>query len=769
MLGCLSANGRYRRPFRFAQVALLLLLPTAVAAQVVTQNVGPRTGFYDTTWPYGRSDGWRTGAVTGAGLPEGVTSDALVTQSLALPSTPYWGVTYSDGSIFVLGGQPDLLGPFALATANDVNLLSPTLLLTEALNANVTHPYIAKIDPQTMTVIGMLELPTFPQREQITASALRFFLQGETCTPGAPCSSPPPAPPETLNYFGNIFIHGNGNLYVVSRSTLYEINPDTLEITGSLALPTFTSVGIGTVYNGMTVAPLSGDIILKAFNFFSNDPAILVSVDASDLSIRFRTDLPGVGATRLTAAAEGDTQYLYITNDTVTQRLILGDTGVQLDDAWSQVYRTPGDGTTGAVSLTYMGDSNTVIFQNNNSVIQGVTAPLTLYTQRTDTTDPTITNRPANSSGRPGGSWSSLTADPFNTNIVVTNDSINGRLVGWRLEGGGLVKVWETDQIHATAGPAIASDREHLYIDDRRCSPQGFCQLFLLVVDLNTGDVLAEAKVAGSLPSFGQIFMDGDSVFMIAMEAGRPGRIHHQGVAALAVPLRRGPLDRGASHLASQSFRRAGHQFGNKQTRRIDRPRHRHGAIWLEAGKAERPVVRQIADQEDKPMPLVARRIQGSPHQSLAAALVLPARRDRKRSEQQRRAFADNDGRQPHRADQFPVHLADKGKAGVMRHAFAQAICGPRVAAGTESDVVESVDGGIIGRRFGPDRERRQGVHGYREVLTGSKTGRRSASLASRRRRMGRPLVAAASSSDHRHCLQIKRRAGYHALPGPSR
>jgi hypothetical protein len=78
----------------------LLISMFVVSSPAGAQGAGSvddaRRGLYSSTWPYGRSDDWRTGAATGAGLPAGFENGPLVTQSLTLPSTPYWGVTYSE-------------------------------------------------------------------------------------------------------------------------------------------------------------------------------------------------------------------------------------------------------------------------------------------------------------------------------------------------------------------------------------------------------------------------------------------------------------------------------------------------------------------------------------------------------------------------------------------------------------------------------------------------------------------------------------------------
>src|SRR5258705_396434 len=75
--------------------------------------------------------------------------------------------------------------------------------------------------------------------------------------------------------------------------------------------------------------------------------------------------------------------------------------------------------------------------------------------------------------------------------------------------------------LKVSAGVAIAYDRGQLYVDDRRCQPNGDCQLFLVVLDLQTGDEIARTPVKGVKPSIGQIFIGPDNaVYYPATDTG---------------------------------------------------------------------------------------------------------------------------------------------------------------------------------------------------------------------------------------------------------
>jgi hypothetical protein len=83
--------------------------------------------------------------------------------------------------------------------------------------------------------------------------------------------------------------------------------------------------------------------------------------------------------------------------------------------------------------------------------------------------------------------------------------------------------LWETSDYSTAAGAAIASDQEHLYMGDRRCDGPELtnCDLFLVVLDLNTGNLLGEVQVLGSVPTLGEIFIGENEVYYIASEPGK--------------------------------------------------------------------------------------------------------------------------------------------------------------------------------------------------------------------------------------------------------
>ncbi len=281
--------------------------------------------------------------------------------------------TYTDDAIFVLGGSPYLIDLFSNASLDDVGV-SPAqdrFAVTAAISAAVS-PYVAKIDPATMTVTDLLELP-----------------RGST-----------------LNYTSSLALHENGHLYTIAAATLYEIDPETMSIVRSLALPTFDSAPGQTIYNSVQVSPVSGDIITKGIDAGdSSEPAKLLSIDTADLILRFASDVP-IASTRIgTVSARAMTC-------TSTRRTTPGPSG-----SWSPTMASrptrPGPPRIAprataprpAVSMVNMGPDGPVLFPNNNTVIFGVTAPLQLYVQATTTTEDTLTSMDATSVTGPGGTF----------------------------------------------------------------------------------------------------------------------------------------------------------------------------------------------------------------------------------------------------------------------------------------------------------------------------------------------------------------------------
>lgn len=459
-----------------------------------------RSGLRNTVWPAPLADLWRSSSVVGAGFPEDLLEVSLVTDTAMLPPDPMFGITYDDETVFVYGGSPFLLSVFT-ALERGVDLSSTLPELIEQIPINLTiDPYVAKVKTETMEV----EILTLPRGHGV-------------------------------NYVGGIIAHENGLIYAVAMSTLFEIDPHTLAIKRRLDLPVPEANGEFAIYNRLTVWPTTGDLILKRADFSerTTDVLVLVETRTRNLRVRALTEVD-LGPSRLTVVLgtpsaacatcgvkRGGRARIYLSGRTQTLRFVVTKNGFVLDEQWSETYRACGDGTTPGGGMVYMGDFESVVFENNGTVKLGVTESLQLYAKSTATTSNTLVSDVV--SFEAGGVFPILSADPHRTGIIAALDNVNPISTGWQLgQDGSLNFLWEHDNANS-AGTAIAVDQGHLYTDDRTtCDDNGEnCRLFFVVLDLATGAEVARTEVAGTLPTIGHIFVGKNDVFYIAIEAGK--------------------------------------------------------------------------------------------------------------------------------------------------------------------------------------------------------------------------------------------------------
>ncbi len=449
-----------------------------------------RSFLHESSWPVPTSDTWRSSSVARGGLPADVRSEDLIASSAALGAVPIFSLTYSNDTLFVLGGNPFLLELFTLAQANTPPTRDPSVLLelVENFVANsAVDPYVAKVDATTMAV-EILELP-----------------KGDT-----------------PNYPGGLVAHRNGFLYAAATATLHEIDPDDFRIVRSLALPLDGERPGSTIYNSLQISTRNGDLFLKTGT--QAPTGMIVSVDVDRFEVR-DTIVAELGTARLTTAMQDGVEFIYIPGETETLRFEVTDDGFELDADWSKTYLVDGDGTTPGVGVLNMGNANAVLFPNNNTVLYGVSAPLGLFSQ--STIDDTALPRSVNATGTsaPGGSFTMVTGNPVESGTVVAQDSVNGRLAAWRVgQGGSFERLWETSDFSAAVGSAMVVETDRLYIDDRVCpdETQTGCTLFLVVLDLSNGEELARVEVAGSTATLSHIMVSDDAVYHIASEGGLP-------------------------------------------------------------------------------------------------------------------------------------------------------------------------------------------------------------------------------------------------------
>lgn len=442
--------------------------------------------YADTTWPTEHRDAWRTHAAAG-GLPADLRGRTLQVAAVATPPTPTWGYVGTNGQIYVLGGAPFTLDVFTKMILGAPSAQLPALLAVSLAASEKVTPYLARIDPVTMQIDAL-------------------DVSGGS----------------SVNYIGGVLVHANGYLYAVARGVLFKIDPVTFQIVQSVTLPLpLDALGQPnelTAFNGMQ-ATHDGDLILKGFASVSlgGTPGILLRVRASDLSIRAELESDAVAAARLTVARVRGREFLYVPGQTSSLRFRLEPRKFVPDADYTEPYREPNDGSSPGSSDVFMGEG--VVFANNTEP-QAMT-PMHLFGETASGSS--LSDVPAFTSSEASWNFFMVAGDPFKTGIVVVEDQLHGQVSGFiACAGGGSVeKLWENDSLKVSAGAAIAYDRGQLYVDDRRCGSNGDCELFLVVLDLQTGEEIARVPVKGMKPSIGQIFIGPHAVYFPATDAGR--------------------------------------------------------------------------------------------------------------------------------------------------------------------------------------------------------------------------------------------------------
>src|ERR1044072_641463 len=280
-----------------------------------------RAGYYETVWPSEHTDLWRSHAVSNAGLPADF-DPAKLTVTTANLNLPVWGYTRAKDEVFVIGGSPFMLNIFTQTIKNGgTGEITETGDPTEAnLKAAAEEsrrgvPYLAKVNPLTMQVTQL------------------DLTQGKT-----------------INYTGGLLMHENGVVYAVSRSVLYKVDPEKMQIVSSAPLPLVgdnKEQNFWTTYNGLQVIA-SGELVIKGFYFVDsvsvNGWLLLVGPETLQIDVQ---QSEALSSARLTIQQAPDgSATLYQVNGTQSLRFKITDDRFLLDHERTRGYRTEGDGTT---------------------------------------------------------------------------------------------------------------------------------------------------------------------------------------------------------------------------------------------------------------------------------------------------------------------------------------------------------------------------------------------------------------------------------------
>ncbi len=429
---------------------------------------------------------WRTHAAS-TGLHGNLDRVRLATASARLPEEPVWGYVGTGDKLYVIGGSPYLLNMFTELMLGASTDRIPTLTARTILASRRVTPYVAEIDADTMKVDVMP-------------------LTGGTA----------------VNYTGGLLVHSNGYLYAVVRGVLHKIDRRTFTEVSSAELPLAPKESGEpemTTYNGIA-ATLDGDLILKGWASSgggADAPGTLLRVDPDDLAIKVNIESTAIASARMAIVADAGKEYIYFPGKTESVRFLITPTSFELDDAWTATYLEPSSGDTMASSDVYVGDG--VVFASNTS--PQATTPMKVFSQG-DSAGAPLASVDAFSGDQTGWNFFMMAGDPYESGVVAVQDQATGRVAGYMVCDGGtsVERVWENDDITSSAGMAVNYRAGHLYTDDRTCSSNHTCRLYLVVLDLRTGDELARVRVRGSRPSMGQIFIGRDAVYYVAPETG---------------------------------------------------------------------------------------------------------------------------------------------------------------------------------------------------------------------------------------------------------
>jgi hypothetical protein len=458
------------------------------------QSLAPqRAGYYETIWPSEHTDLWRSHAVSNVGLPADLER-ANLTVTTANLNLPVWGYTRDKDEVFVIGGSPFMLNVFTQMIKNDgagdinagtIEVLSEANIRAAAEDRKNCVPYVAKVNPLTMQVTQL------------------DLTEGDT-----------------INYTGGLLMHENGFVYAVSRSVLYKIEPEKMQVVNSAPLPLVGDTkeqNYWTTYNGLQVIA-SGELVIKGFSFLDsvsvNGWLLLVDADTLKIDVQQSETLSSARLT-IQQAADGSAT-LYQINATQSLRFKITDAGFVLDKGWTRTYRT--EGSTQASSPLLFGKVEQVVFADNTA--PGATTPINLYDQpvNEEASSEPLKGINAFDSDAAGFNFFMVAGDPFERQIVVYYDPINNFLGAHRVQAEGtLERLWECNGVYkVSASPAVVPDRDLLYIDDYQNGTDS-----LVVLRLSTGKELVRVPLAATLPTIGTVFLGlNEDVYILSSEAG---------------------------------------------------------------------------------------------------------------------------------------------------------------------------------------------------------------------------------------------------------
>lgn len=439
----------------------------------LTGQGGYREGFYDTTFPSERVNLNGSKAVLQGGFPRDTTADDVAIDLIEMPY-PVLLYTREPDEIFVFGGTPLIIEDY-VSLADGL----PT-------GRNRPSPYLAKYN----TVSG-----------EITSLELN---RGRG-----------------LPYLGGALVHANGYVYTVSQVHLYKVNPETMTIEESVALPRAGGVFSAptTIYNGLAVSS-TGELILKSLTPNGGMQKIVL-VDPDTLEITLELDCE-CASPRLTVypTANGE-EYLYHLNQEQTFRWLIGPGSLTLDEDWIVSFDPTGQGVDMNEEPTSPVIVGNTVYYTTNTTTDSST-PMRVFWQdieATYTPDMPPLTGPLLFEGVediPGWSFAGLAGDD-QAGVLFANDQLNGLFTGFRLtEDDEIERLWQTEII--TSQTATSSETGMVYVADYADGV-----LNLVAFDVLTGEELLRIPTPAVRSSIGSILLtENGDVYLAANEPGQP-------------------------------------------------------------------------------------------------------------------------------------------------------------------------------------------------------------------------------------------------------
>ena len=474
-------------------IALAMMLLTGVFAtsginaqeETVSDNQidqpGYRASLYDTAWPADMANLNRSNSVVNAGLPRDVTAETVAIESVEMPY-PVFAYTRNEDEVFVIGGTSFVLDQYV----DNIDGLGRLGLLD-----GQSAPHITKYNPFT--------------GEQTHLALDRG---------------------EGMDYVGGALIHANGYVYVVFQSHLYKIEPDTMTIDRSVALPLAPGLSArSTIYNGLSTSS-TGELITKYWTLVG-DASTFFLIDPETLAITATFEYPGASPRLTVAPAEDGNDYLYHLNRRETFRMQIEQGSLTLDTDWRSRYDPYNTGQDENEEPTSPVIVNGRVFYTTNTAFSA-TEPMRIFWQNIDTSysldAPPITGPELFNEATSGG-WSffHLSIDE-RTGIVIGNDQGNGLLTAVRvIDDNQIERLWQVD-ITTSARPVIVSDREMVYATDFVDGRD-----HLIVLDLITGEELLRIPTPATRATISTIIVStANEVYYGSNEPGQAIGLFHR-------------------------------------------------------------------------------------------------------------------------------------------------------------------------------------------------------------------------------------------------